>query len=153
MKQPVNYSLGAQNIAAFPATQQAIVKSIVNTLNDITPAVNHDPVAINATATALVTDIQAGVITSTSAAATSITLPTATALALQLNAVRGTWIDFVIDNSAGSNTVTVVVNTGITVNTPAITGGAALTVSTANSVGTFRIYFTSTTTAKIFRLA
>ena len=61
--------------------------------------------------------------------------------------------DFFVDNSAGANTVTVAVNTGITVNTPAITGGATLTVSTANAVGQFRLVFTSATAAKLLRIA
>lgn len=109
--------------------------------------------AINVTATATTGQVLGRVITSTSAAAVSVTLPTATALATALGATRGTRIQFVIDNSAGANTVTVVVGAGITVNTPAITGGAALTVSTANAVGIFELYFTGTTTAKIFRIA
>lgn len=112
-----------------------------------------EPIAINATSVATAEQLAVGVITSTSAAATSITLPTATLLAAELGAVRGTRFQFVIDNSAGANTVTVIVGAGITVNTPAITGGATLTISTANAVGIFEIVFTSTTAAKILRIA
>jgi len=111
------------------------------------------PVAINATATATAAQILSGYITSTSAAAVTLTLPLAADLATALGATRGTSFEFAVDNSAGANTVTVAVNTGITTNTPAITGGSTLTVSTANAVGIFRIVFITATTAKIFRIA
>ncbi len=118
---------------------------------------SRETAAINATATATTAQMLTGYITSTSAAGTSITLPTATQMAAALRTVgitatRGTIFDFIVDNSAGANTVTVVVNTGIAVTTPAITGGATLTVSTANVIGHFRLFFTSATTAKILRL-
>lgn len=111
------------------------------------------PVAINVTATATTDQILNGYITSTSAAAVSITLPTAAALATALGAKEGSSYEFTIDNSAGANTVTVIVGTGITVNTPAITGGATLTVSVANAVGIFKLVYITDTTAKILRVA
>lgn len=107
--------------------------------------------AINATATATADQIKGGLITSTSAAAVALTLPTATDLATSIGAVQGTSVDFMVDNSAGANTVTVTVNTGITAVTAVITGGATLTVA-SGAVGTFRIFFTSATVAKIARL-
>ncbi len=153
----INSALGARGIAAFPKTQQSIIKQIVDWINSVTAGSvivrRPSPVAINSTATATVDQILSGYITSTSAAATTITTPTATALAAAFNAVRGTSIDFMIDNSAGANTVTLALDASITVNTPAITGGATLTVSVANAIGTFRIIFTSATTAKIFRIS
>lgn len=125
--------------------------SVANTLLPFQTAVKtHRPVAINATAVATVAQVKVGVITSTSVAATSITLPTATLLATALKAARGTWFDFAVDNS-GPNTVTLVVGTGITAATAVITGGATLTIATA-TVGLFRIYFTSASTAIIYRL-
>jgi hypothetical protein len=111
------------------------------------------PTAINVTATASAAEIATGYITSTSAAAVAITTPTATAIATALGLEAGDSFDFVIDNSAGANTVTLTLDASIAVVTPAITGGATLTVSTANAVGIFRLVFTSATTAKIFRLA
>ena len=110
--------------------------------------------AINSTGPISAAQMLGGVITSTSGAATSLTTPTATAIAALLKGggVRGSYFDLIIDNSAGSNTVTLVLDGSITVNTPAITGGATLTVTTANSVGMFRFYFTSGTTAKVFRI-
>lgn len=153
----INRALGAPSIQAFPKSQYKVIKQIVDLLNSIilngTIIRRPSTVAINATATATVDQILTGYITSTSAAATSITTPTATALAAALNAQAGTSFDFMIDNSAGANTVTLVLDGSITVNTPAITGGAALTVSVANAIGTFRIVFTSTTAAKIFRIS
>lgn len=113
---------------------------------------DHTPVAINATATATAAQIASGYITSTSAAAVTLTLPLATDLATALGATQGTIFRFAVDNSAGANTVTVAVNTGITVGTQAITGGNTLTISTANSVGIFELAFTSATTAIIRRV-
>ena len=150
-------ALGAPGIQAFPKTQQSIIKSItdwINTTNIGGVLVRRPaPVAINATVTATPEQIVSGYITSTSAAATTITTPTATAIGALINAQRGTSFDFMIDNSAGANTVTLTLDGSITVNTPAITGGATLTVSTANAIGTFRLVFTSPTAAKIFRIS
>ena len=110
--------------------------------------------AINATATATAAQLVSGYITSTSAAATNITLPTVANIVTQLGGTvsQGTSFEFTVDNSAGLNTVTLLVNTGITVPTPAITGGNTMTVSTANKVGRFRLTFTSATTAVLFRI-
>lgn len=114
--------------------------------------------AINATATATAAQIKTGLVTSTSAAATTITLPTATALATSLGAVRGTSFDFIVDNTAGANTVTVAVGSGIVVAKQTSTGNTAddqlLTVAASATVGVgvFRIVFTSATAAVLFRL-
>lgn len=113
----------------------------------------HTTFAVPITATVLAANFKKGYFTSTSAAAVSLTTDTATAIATAIGAVAGTVFDFFVDNSAGANTVTVVLGAGITVNTPAITGGATLTVSTANAVGWFRLIFTSATTAKALRIA
>ena len=115
--------------------------------------IESTPVAINTSATATVAQVASGWITSTSVGTVSITLPTATALATQLGAAAGDYFDFVVDNSAGANTITVIVGSGIVVTTPALTGGATLTISTANVIGQFRLFFTSATAAKLFRIA
>lgn len=109
--------------------------------------------AVDVTGAITAAELAGGYITSTSAAAVSATLPTASLLATQLGAVAGTRFQFTVDNSSGANTVTIVVNTGITVNTSPITGGSTLTVSTANAVAIFELFFTSTTTAKLLRIA
>lgn len=108
--------------------------------------------AVNVTGSITAAQLAGGLITSTSAAAVTATLPTATLLATQLGAVQGTVFDFVVDNHSGANTVTMAVNTGITVGTAPVTGGDTLTVSTANSVAYFRLVFTSTTTAILRRI-
>jgi len=113
---------------------------------------NRESASYNATATVTASDLSGGLITSTSAAAVALTLPTATDLGTQINASRGTTLDFIVDNNTGANTVTVTVNTGITaIAGPVITGGATLTVA-SGTVGQFRIYFLTATTAKIARI-
>ncbi len=103
----------------------------------------------------------AGAITTTSAAAVTLTLDsvanmiTAFTAAGKPTPAAGSWYDFSIDNTAGSNTVTLAVDSGATIAviTPVITGGATLTISTANAVGVFRLYFSSVTAAKLLRLS
>lgn len=118
---------------------------------NVDPSVN-DAVALNATATITAAQLIKKYITSTSAAATSLTLPTCALLAAAIGGVRGTVLDFIIDNTAGANTVTLVASTGIVAATPAITGGGTLTTA-AGTVGFFRIFFKTAAAALIFRLA
>lgn len=116
-----------------------------------TAAKHHRAVAKNATAAITAAELKKGMITGTSAAATTLTLPTATLFATAIGAKRGTWFDFAVDNSAGANAITLAVNTGITAVTAVITGSDSLVVATG-AVGLFRIYFTSGTVAKIARI-
>lgn len=120
-------------------------------------------VAINTTGagtlTVVTSGLVAGLITSTSAAAVTITLDSVTniitAFATAGVAVTtGTQLQFLIDNSQGANTVTLAVDSGATiaVATPALTGGATLTISTANKIGMFSLYITSTTTGILSRM-
>lgn len=106
--------------------------------------------AFNVTGTITAANLLKRYITTTSAAAVSLTLPTATLLGAALGATRGDEFDFEIDNSAGANTLTVVVGTGIVAATPALTGGATLTVI-AGTFGKFKIIFKDATNALIFR--
>lgn len=108
--------------------------------------------ALNTTGAITAAELAGGLVTSTTAAGVTGTLPDATSLATQLGAVQGTVFEFIVDNSAGANTFTVQVNTGITVGTTSLTGGDSLTVSTAQVVGMFRLIFTSTTTAILRRI-
>lgn len=107
--------------------------------------------AHDTTGLAIATEIVGGVITSTSAAAVSLTLPTVAAIVAATSATRGTVIDFSVDNGVGANTVTVIVGTGMTASS-AITGGTVLTVA-SGVVGQFRLYIQSGTTAKLSRVA
>jgi hypothetical protein len=120
----------------------------------------HQPTAfnaINATATASAAQVADGYITSTSAAATTITLPTGTALGAAVNASRGTVFDLFIDNTAGANTVTIAVNTNAILSTAAAdTAGSFgdLTVAAgATGMARFTIMFSSATAYTFTRTA
>ncbi len=112
----------------------------------------HTATAFPTTATITAAQLSTGYITSLTAAAVSLTLPTATDLGTALGATSGTSFEFIIDVTGGANTLTVLVNTGITAATPVITGGGTLTVSVANAIGIFRIVFSSATVAKLYRI-
>lgn len=113
--------------------------------------------AINATATATVEEVLTGYITSTSAAATTITLPTGTLLGAALGAQRGTVFDLFIDNTAGANTVTIAVATnGILSSAAADTAGSFGDLTVASGVtglGQYRLMFSSPTAYVFTRVA
>jgi len=113
--------------------------------------------AINATATATAAQVATGYITSTSAAATTITLPTGTLLGTQLGAVQGTSLDLYIDNTAGADVVTLAVATnGILSTAAADTAGSFgdLTVAAgATGLARFTIMFSSATAYVFTRTA
>ena len=116
------------------------------------------PAAINSTGTATAANVLTGYITSTSAAATTITLPTGTALGNALVASQGDTIMLTIDNTAGANTVTIAVAVNGILSAMAVAGSGAgaglLTVpSGATGVGTFQITFTSATAYVFSRVA
>jgi hypothetical protein len=121
--------------------------------------------AINATATATADQVATGWITSTSAAATTITLPTGTLLGARLGAQRGTIFDLVIDNTAGANVVTVAVATNgvqatcdleITAATASVTPATVtpLTIpSGVTGISCFRLMFSSATAYAFSRVS
>jgi hypothetical protein len=103
----------------------------------------HQPTsfnAINATETATAAQVADGYITSTSAAATTITLPTGTDLGAALGASRGTVLDLYVDNTAGASTVTIAVNTNAILSTAA--------ADTAGSFGDLTVAFGATGLAR-----
>ena len=113
--------------------------------------------AINATATATAAQVATGYITSTSAAATAITLPTGTLLGAALSATQGTVLDLFVDNTAGASTVTMVVATnGIlssaAVDTPGSFGDLTIAAG-ATGLACFRIMFSSATAYVFTRTA
>ena len=114
-------------------------------------------VAINATATVTAAQLETGYITSTSASAVTLTLPTGTLLGAQLGATQGYTFEFGVDNTAGSNTVTVAVATnGILSDAAATTAGSfgQLTIASgATGIGWFRVSFSSATAYVITRIA
>lgn len=113
--------------------------------------------AINATATATPAQVASGYITSTSALATTITLPTGTLLGTQLNATQGTIFELYVDNTAGANTVTMAVATnGIksdAANTTAASFGQLTVASGVTGIGRFTIMFSSPTAYVFTRTA
>lgn len=121
--------------------------------------------AVNATATLTATQVVTGYITSTSAAGTTLTLPTGTALGLALQAEQGTTFDLYIDNTAGASTVTMAVNTNavqsdwdnqITTATASVTPAAItpLTIASGTSgLARFTIMFSSATAYVFSRTA
>ena len=113
--------------------------------------------AINATATATAAQVATGYITSTSAAATAITLPTGTLLGAALSATQGTVLDLFVDNTAGASTVTMVVATNGILSTAAVdTPGSFgdLTIAAgATGLACFRIMFSSATAYVFTRTA
>ncbi len=116
--------------------------------------------AVNATATATAAQVASGYITSTSAAATTITLPTGTALGTAIGAVQGTVLDLYIDNTAGANTVTIAVNTNAVLSAGAVAAAAAAgtfgdldVASGATGLARFTLMFSSPTAYAFTRTA
>jgi hypothetical protein len=118
--------------------------------------ITYNPTIVTYTATGTVTgaSIVSGYIAYSGAAAT-LTLPTMSNLITAINGTaevtQGTSLSFRIDNSVGTGTVTLALNTGITKPTAVITGGNTLTVA-KNTVGLFNIVFITATTAYLYRI-
>ena len=125
----------------------------------------YTPVAVNSTATLTAAQVASGYITSTSAAAVTMTMPTGTLLGAAVNATQGTVLDLYIDNTAGANTVTMAVGTNavqadyalqITTATASVTPAAVtpLTIRSGTAgTGAYRIVFSSATAYTFSRVA
>jgi len=140
------------------AETSAVVMALANADSETTEIVtNHTPVAINATATATAAQVASGYITSTSAAPTTITLPTGTLLGAAIGAVQGTILDLYIDNTAGASTVTVAVAVNGILSAAAAANGASQGLLTVPSGVTgqacFRLMFSSATAYTFTRVA
>ena len=113
--------------------------------------------AINSTATATAAQVATGYITSTSAAATTITLPTGTLLGTALGATQGTVLDLFIDNTAGASTVTIAIATNGVLSSAAVDTAASfgdLTVASGvTGLARFTIMFSSATAYAFTRTA
>ncbi len=124
-------------------------------LND--PLVRHVPTAQNTTATLTAAQVKTGYVTSTSAAAVTLTLPTGTLLGAALSAVQGTIHELYIDNTAGANTVTVAVAVnGILSDAAATTAGSFGQLTVASGVtgqARFTLMFSSATAYTFTRTA
>jgi len=106
--------------------------------------------AINSTATATAAQVATGYITSTSGAATTITMPTGTLLGAALGATAGTVFNLVVNNTAGANTVTMAVAVnGIL----SAMGGTLTLVAGVTGMAGFTLMFSSATAYTITRTA
>lgn len=127
------------------------------TFANVTASGHATTAAINATATATAAQVATGYITSTSAAGTTITLPTGTLLGTQLGATQGTIFELYVDNTAGASTVTMAVATnGIksdAANTTAASFGQLTVASGVTGIGRFTIMFSSATAYVFTRTA
>ena len=170
---PVRSENGFQDISINAATGAVTVDATFGTATSVTTLAattvtasnlvftdqNHPTTAaINATATATAAEVATGYITSTSAAATTITLPTGTDLGTAISATRGTVLDLFVDNTAGANTVTIAVATNGILSAAAAAGSGAgaglLTVpSGVTGLARFTIMFSSATAYVFTRTA
>jgi len=164
---PVRSQNGFQSITKSATTGAVTVNatfgattSVTNltTTNLVFTDQNHPTTAaINATATATAAQVATGYITSTSAAATTITLPTGTALGAAIGAAKGTVLDLYIDNTGGASTVTIAVATNGILSTAAADSAASfgdLTVASGvTGLARFTIMFSSATAYVFTRTA
>jgi hypothetical protein len=164
---PVRSQNGFQTVSISSTTGAVTVTSTLGPATSVTDLTttnlvftdqNHPTTAaINATGTATAAQVATGYITSTSAAATTITLPTGTLLGAALSATRGTVLELYVDNTAGASTVTMAVATnGILSSAAADTPGSFgdLTIASGvTGIGRFTIMFTSATAYVFSRTA
>ena len=159
---PVRSENGFQSITKSATTGAVTVTATFGASTTVTDLVyreiNHPTTAaINATATATAAQVATGYITSTSAAATTITLPTGTLLGAALGAVKGTVLDLYIDNTGGASTVTIAVATnGILSTAAADTAGSFgdLTIAAgATGLARYTLMFSSATAYVFTRTA
>jgi len=164
---PVRSQNGFQSISINSTTGAVTVNATFGAATSVTDLTttnlvftdqNHpSTAAINATATATAAQVATGYITSTSAAATTITLPTGTLLGAQIGATRGTVLELYVDNTAGASTVTIAVATnGILSTAAADTPGSFgdLTIAAgATGLARFTIMFSSATAYVFTRTA
>lgn len=148
-----------QSEGGFKTITKDATTGVVTTNATITGAgtMTFTPAAINATATATAAEVASGYITSTSAAPTTITLPTGTLLGAALGATRGTVHELHIDNTAGANTVTiaVAVNGILSAGAAAVAGTFGLLTVPSGVTGQarFTLMFSSATAYTFTRTA
>lgn len=150
-----NAGTGASgDITLSPGTASTVVGKVI-TSNALIQ--KHKTAAINSTATATATQAATGYITSTSAAGTTITLPTGTLLGAELGAGQGTIHELFIDNTAGANTVTIAVAVNGILSASAVANAASLGLLTVPSgvtgQGRFTLMFSSATAYTFSRTA
>jgi hypothetical protein len=133
------------------------LNGFIGTIDGGNATTHESKAAINATGTATAAQVATGYITSTSAAATTITLPTGTLLGAALGATQGTVLDLYVDNTAGANTVTMAVAVnGVLSSAAADTPGSFgdLTIASgATGIARFTLMFSSATAYTFSRTA
>jgi hypothetical protein len=164
---PVRSQNGFQSVTVAEGTGTVTVDASFGAATSVTDLTttnlvftdqNHPTkAAINATATATAAQVATGYITSTSAAATTITLPTGTLLGAALGATQGTVLDLYVDNTAGANTVTIAVAVNGVLSSAAVdTAGSFGDLTVASGVtglARFTIMFSSATAYVFTRTA
>jgi len=150
----INGNLNVTGAVTAAAVYGTSANGIINA-----PTFSHTPTAINTTATATAAQVATGYITSTSAAAVTITLPTATALATQLAAGQGSVFELYIDNTAGAHTITITPDASMVASQVAQvatygvpTFGLMTVVSGTSGIGCFRFVFSSATACNYARV-
>jgi len=159
---PVRSQNGFQSVTVSKTTGAVTIDASFGTTTSVTnlsftSQTHPTTAAINATATATAAQVITGYITSTSAAATTITLPTGTLLGAALGAAKGTVMDLYIDNTAGASTVTIAVAVNGILSTAAVdTPGSFGDLTVASGVtglARFTIMFSSATAYVFTRTA
>jgi len=164
---PVRSENGFQSITKSASTGAVTVTGTFGATSSVTSLTTTDLVyreinhpttaAINATATATAAQVATGYITSTSAAPTTITLPTGTLLGAALGAVKGTVLDLYIDNTGGASTVTIAVAVNGILSTAAADSATSfgdLTVAAgATGLARYTLMFSSATAYVFTRTA
>jgi hypothetical protein len=164
---PVRSQNGFQTISISPTTGAVTVTSTLGVTTSVTNLTatnlvftdqNHPTTAaINATGPASAADVATGYITSTSAAATTITLPTGTLLGAAIGATRGTVLELYVDNTAGASVVTIAVATNGVLSSAAVDTAASFGDLTVNfgptGLARFTIMFSSATAYAFTRTA
>lgn len=135
-------------LATFTAGIQSLVANIGG---------HATKAAINSSATATAAQVATGYITSTSAAGTTITLPTGSLLGAALGASQGTTFELYVDNTAGASTVTIAVAVNGILSDAAATTAASfgqLTVASGvTGLARFTLMFSSATAYVFTRTA
>lgn len=147
-------------LSQLDTTGNPSTESIKGALREIKGQMRHTTrAAINATATATAAEVATGYITSTSAAAVTITMPTGTLLGAALGAVQGTIHELYIDNTAGANNVTIAVGTNAvlsdaaTIAASAVAFGRLIVANGVTGMAKFTLLFSSATAYTITRTA
>jgi len=157
-KSPTTGAVTVTGTFGASTTVTSVTATNVTATNLVITDQNHPTTAaINATATASAAQVATGYITSTSAAATTITLPTGTLLGAAIGATRGTVLELYVDNTAGANPVTIAVAVNGVLSSAAVDTAASfgdLTIlNGVTGLARFTIMFSSATAYVFTRTA